>query len=255
MSSLFTASTTPFSSTVASFDWSTLSGKCLTAAVCALGWWLTLPPPAHARRVGIWPFATTLSTRPLPDLSPFASEQSRLFVRAAANDDLRFCYQNQFETYYSPSLAHGVIKASGTFESCEGRRQAKTVRFVEEDEVLLVNSWIIPGLHQHQKASTPYDVEEKELDDQEVSAQPKPEPVVKRHVHFDDYNSYLDVENYLEPDAHNQLSFPRTTYPREVPDFEVDDGDGDIAMEDFDAPGTLASIESLVDAFALLSLD
>lgn len=40
------------------------------------------------------------------------------------------------------------------------------------------------------------------------------------------------VANWLQPDGHNQLHFPRTKWIRDVPDWDVEDDDGDIGMLD-----------------------
>lgn len=41
-----------------------------------------------------------------------------------------------------------------------------------------------------------------------------------------------EVERYLEPDGHNQVDFPRTTWIRDGPTGEEVDADGDVCMAD-----------------------
>lgn len=108
--------------------------------------------------------------------------------------------------------------------------------FTEEDDVLLVEKWIIPRVHCHNK--------------EEVSALPS-----IREVHWDDYSLIVPVDSWLEPDGHNQLSFPRTLYVRNVPDSEAEDLDGDVEMLGFDAPGTSAAMDSPADCLSRLRVD
>lgn len=39
-----------------------------------------------------------------------------------------------------------------------------------------------------------------------------------------------EVSRWIEPDGHNQLHFPRAKWVRDVPDWSVEDQDGDVEM-------------------------
>ena len=169
-------------------------------------------------------------------MSIFASEQFRLSASIEEVAAGRSLAESPGAAFDCPIPPSGIRKATRSFESWKGRKKAKTVVFAEEDDVLLVEKWIIPKVHCHNK--------------EEVSALPS-----VREVHWDDYNLIFPVENWLQPDGHNQLSFPRTRYVRNVPDSEAEDLDGDIEMLDFDAPATSAAMDSLADCLSRLRVD
>jgi hypothetical protein len=55
--------------------------------------------------------------------------------------------------------------------------------------------------------------------------------VVYPWVHWNAVRLEATVERYLEPHGHWQRSFPRTTWPTDVPE-DVEDDNGDIEMLD-----------------------
>ena len=50
------------------------------------------------------------------------------------------------------------------------------------------------------------------------------------HVKFARIFTWIEYPRWIEPHGHTQLHFPRTKYVRDVPDWQDEDGDGDIAM-------------------------
>lgn len=241
----------PFSRIVSSFDYSTVSGKLLLASLCAAGLWLTSPPHAHARRVGIWPRVRKQPQSPPYDplSSDFAREQSRLFANIDA----------EREKGRSNRLGHlrGALKASGSFERWRGRCKAKAVVFAgEKRKEVLVENWIIPELHQfNMKISRSRDYHTLEEEEAEISQSPE-KMIGNGHVQWCYMRTKIFRYNELprEPDWFNLISCPRTSYPRDVADSEAEDDEGDLVMSDADDAPPSTSMESLVDCFALLSL-
>lgn len=85
------------------------------------------------------------------------------------------------------------------------KKGKKTVAFAEElNEVYEVEYWFDRRIHKHREIRFRWD-----------------EAVV-----------VFEVSRWIESDGHNQLHFPRTKWVRDVPDWSVEDQDGDVEMAD-----------------------
>lgn len=87
------------------------------------------------------------------------------------------------------------------------RKAKKSVAFAEDlNEVHVVENWFDPSIHKHREIRFRWGIWEM-----------------------------IEVSRWIEPDGHNQLHFPRTKWVRDVPDWSVEDQDGDVEMgEDAD---------------------
>ncbi|MCJ1271035.1 hypothetical protein MMC22_010934 [Lobaria immixta] len=90
-------------------------------------------------------------------------------------------------------------------EQREKRKGKKTVAFAEElNEVYEVEYWFDPRIHKHREV----------------------------RFRFCEDVTVVEVFRWIVPDGHNQLHFPRTKWVRDVPDWSVEDQDGDVEMGD-----------------------
>ena len=100
------------------------------------------------------------------------------------------------------SDTRGALRRQGS-----KKKTAKTVVWADDqNEVHLVERWIVTHLHIHQPENG--------------------------HVRWDHYDKVYSVDKWIVPDGHNQLHFPRTKWIRDVPDAAFEDLDGDIEMRD-----------------------
>ena len=82
------------------------------------------------------------------------------------------------------------------------KKVKKRVAFAEElNEVYVVENWFDRRIHKH------------------------------REIRFRWGKKYvIEGSRWIKPDGHNQLHFPRTKWVRDVPDWSVEDQDGDVEM-------------------------
>ncbi|MCJ1469040.1 hypothetical protein MMC07_007672 [Pseudocyphellaria aurata] len=84
------------------------------------------------------------------------------------------------------------------------KKAKKTVGFdLARNEVYEVDYWFDRRIHKHREIRFGWGIEET-----------------------------IEVSRWIEPDGHNQLHFPRTKWVRDVPDWTVEDQDGDVEMLD-----------------------
>ena len=195
-----------------SMDWQLAKQVCILVAIPLVYCWylsLTSPPPMVTRRMATSPvwIQSTPSPRKKRSVSSRVRRQQPLgslsdevdaAVCEAGVEDL--CKMLQSLTL---SDIRGALRPQGS----KKKRTAKTVVWADDqNEVHLVERWIVTHLHIHQPENG--------------------------HVRWDHYDQVYSVDRWIVPDGHNQLHFPRTKWIRDVPEAAFEDLDGDIEMRD-----------------------
>lgn len=109
-----------------------------------------------------------------------------------------------------PPLVRKVNPNLAPLRSCVGtgrksKGKGKAVSFdLERNETVEVENWFITAIHKH----------------------------VKKRLRFSDHAWTMDVARWIEPDGHNQISFPRTKWIWAKSEWSREDEAGDVMMED-----------------------
>lgn len=159
-----------------------------------------------------WLGSSFLSPDKLVPLSPFADADVDYDRGVASPSPQRWAKKKSLDEELgfaaleleSPDTSFGAsaLKLSSSPSPPPKKKGKKSVAFAEElNEVYEVEKWFDRRIHKH------------------------------REIRFRwGYWQSIEVSRWIEPDGHNQLHFPRTKWVRDVPDWSVEDQDGDVEM-------------------------